>query len=274
MQLEFVPLLHIQRELYRLPRGPERFQAYLKTMLMPDGQDVRLPPLVAMNPMGKDHVPARLDAWLALDAEGVAARAVAVASARLRDTPGEFKIGLVLADDAQGGWTNRFSVELAWRVSVREFVRDGWLSAILWSSEEPTIPAVTEAVLATLFRADHLARHGPARTLREILAQEGRVMALAGCACPALASGALTRSREIIAPHLNADATDLPSVISCLFGDDAAVSLGYAPLGLPPRAGLALALHDARAVPQTSHHASTRSKIASTRNLTPSGPAS
>jgi hypothetical protein len=247
MRLGFVPLLQIQRDLYRLPRGQERFQAYLKTMVEPDGQTLRLPPLVAMNPMAKDHVPARLDALLALNAEDVAARAAAEAAARLAEVPGEFKLGLVLVDDAQGGWTNRFSVELAWRNSVREFARDGWLSAILWSSEEPTTQAVSETMSATLFRAGHLVRHGPARTLGELLTQEGRVMAQAGCTAPTLPAAELARTREIITPHLDAFATDLPTVIPCLFGDAAAESLGYTPLSLPARAGLALALHDARA---------------------------
>ncbi len=247
MNLAHVPLLQIQRDLYRLPRGRERFQTYLKTMLTPDGQGVSLLPLVAMNPMAKDHVSARLDAWLALDAEGIVARTIADAATRLADAPGEFKLGLVLADDAQGGWTNRFSVELAWRTSIREFARDGWLSAILWTSEEPTAQTVIEAVLTAIFRAVFLGIHGSARTLRDLLAQEGRVMASAGCVGPVLAPNQLTQDRAIIAPYLGADAADLPVVIPCLFGDHAAVSLGYTPLGLPLRAGLALALHDAQA---------------------------
>jgi hypothetical protein len=41
--------------------------------------------------------------------------------------------------------------------------------------------------------------------------------------------------------------TDQPTVIPALFGDAAANQLGYTPLGLSARAGLALALHDAKA---------------------------
>ena len=33
--LEYVPLLQIQRDLYRIERGPERFGAYLRTMIDP-----------------------------------------------------------------------------------------------------------------------------------------------------------------------------------------------------------------------------------------------
>lgn len=33
MNLEYVPLLQVQRDLYKLPRGFERFREYLRTML-------------------------------------------------------------------------------------------------------------------------------------------------------------------------------------------------------------------------------------------------
>jgi len=32
MTLEFLPLLQIQRDLYAMPRGMERFREYIKTM--------------------------------------------------------------------------------------------------------------------------------------------------------------------------------------------------------------------------------------------------
>jgi hypothetical protein len=51
-------------------------------------------------------------------------------------------------------------------------------------------------------------------------------------------------TREIIASHL--EAKDRPTVMACLFGDVAAHNLGYPPQGLSPRAGLALALHEAK----------------------------
>jgi hypothetical protein len=53
MKLE-VPLLQLQRELHRIPRGMDRFRQYLRVMLNDDRSDVRLPPLGIMNPMGKE----------------------------------------------------------------------------------------------------------------------------------------------------------------------------------------------------------------------------
>src|SRR6267142_1650963 len=98
MELEFVPLLNIQRDLYRLPRGMERFGAYLRTMVDANTGDLALP-LVAMNPMGKDHVPALLDRLLELEADEVSEAAVAAAREQVTDEPGRFKVGLVVADD-------------------------------------------------------------------------------------------------------------------------------------------------------------------------------
>ena len=69
MKLKYVPLVQIQRDLYRLPRGYERFREYLRTMSDAETRDLNLPPLVGMNPMGKDHLPALLEALLAFDAD-------------------------------------------------------------------------------------------------------------------------------------------------------------------------------------------------------------
>ena len=75
MKLSLLPLLQIQRDLYAMPRGMERFREYIKTMTDPDTGDLALP-LVAMNPMGKDHIPALIDEYIALDAERIASGAI------------------------------------------------------------------------------------------------------------------------------------------------------------------------------------------------------
>jgi hypothetical protein len=244
MQLEYMPLLQIQRDLYRLPRGVERFRAYLQTMIDPETRDLSLPPLVAMNPMGKDHVPALLDQLLAFDADGVAARVIAEAAPKLANIPGEFKIGLAISDDLKGGWTNRYASEFSARFESKPILKRGWLTGILWTSETPSVQTTRETALMAVYRAAYVQQHGLAQTLREMMAQEGYAMAMAGCSQPALEADDLTYTREIIAPYL--DVKDRPTLMACLFGDDAAHALGYPPQGLSPRAGFALALHEAR----------------------------
>ena len=74
-------------------------------------------------------------------------------------------------------------------------------------------------------------------------------MAVAGCTAPVLDAEDLAYTREVLRSYLDAD--DMPTAVVCLFGDAAARTLGFTPLGLSPWAGLALALHDARLRPVT-----------------------
>jgi hypothetical protein len=262
MRLDYVPLLEIQREIQGMPFGIERFRNYLRTIWNCYEADFELIPLLAANPMAKGHVTALLDALLASGAEQVAANSAAEASARLPDVPGEWKSALVVIDDLKGGWTNRFDWEFTLRFGSH-YLRDGdtpaapvkiqpprwskflWVVGALWSSEPPSAQAVRETILTAVYRIAFMHQHGTARTLHDMLAQEGQVMAMAGCTTPMLDEEDIAYTREVLAPHLGA--TDKRTCIECLFGDSAGRTLGFTPRGLSPWAGLALALHDARA---------------------------
>lgn len=241
MRLEYRPLLQIQRDLYAIPRGRLRFEQYLRTISSRDGTDIELVPLLAMNPGAKDHVAALLDALLALDADGVGACAAEDAATALEDDPGDFKAALVVVDDLMGGWTNRYAYEYDLRRPAPGDKRF-WVTGFLWSSERASARAAQEAVLSAAYRTAYVQRHGPARTLRDLLAQEGYVMSAAGCSKPALDEDEIAYTRAVLSPLLDAD--DKRTIIECLFGDDAARTLGFTPRGLNPWAGLALALHD------------------------------
>jgi hypothetical protein len=251
VKLEYVPLFQVQRNLQGLPRDYERFREYLRTIRSPDEKGLELPSLIAMNPMGKEHVTDLLDALLAMDADGIAARAAAEASARLTDTPGDAKITLIIADDLKGGWTNRYANEFTHRFgcggttgTLPHWLNDFWITGLLWSSEPASERAVREAILTAAYRAAYVERHGPARTLRQRLAQEGAVMAMAGCSEPILDTEDIAYTREVLIPFLETNA--MRTCIECLFGDAAGRTLGFTPRGLSRWAGLALALHDAR----------------------------
>jgi len=245
MTLTFVPQLQIQRNLYDLPRNMERFHAYLATMRDATTGDLKFP-LVAMNPMAGEHVPALLDAWMALGADEIAATAVRDAEERLRDVAGEFRVALVIADDLRGRWTNRYEYEFGHRVGSKPFHRRGWLTGMLWTTETPSSDAAREAASTSVYRAAYIQRQGYARTLRDTMAQEGYAMASAGCTTPALDADDLEYTRNVMARYL--DATDQPTLMTCLFGDKAVAPLGFAPLGFSDGAGLALALADAGAL--------------------------
>jgi hypothetical protein len=243
MKLEYVPLLKLQRKLYDIPRGMDRFREYLATMIDPETRDMKLP-LAAMNPMGREHLPALLDQYLSFDADGLAAQAVQEAEAQLNDISGGFKVALVIADDLRGGWTNRCSSEYGLRFGNQAYHKRGWVTGTLWTSEKPTTHIVRTEVLTAVFGTAYTQQHGVAKTLQETLAHAGYAMAHAGCTEPSLARDEIEYTREVLTPYLQTQ--NYPIIFACLFGDNAATMLGYDALGLSDRAGLALALHDAK----------------------------
>jgi hypothetical protein len=251
MKVKYVPLLPLQRLIQGLPRNHARFREYLRRIMNAEGTGPALVPLLLANPMAKDHVTALLDALLALDADGIAARATSEASIQIEHAMGEFNVGLVVVDDLLGGWTNRYATEYTVRFESGPAPKERprwmttlpWICAVLWSSEPADEEAVREAILTAIHRMAYVKQHGLAKTLRARLAQEGHVMAAAGCTRPVLDADDIAYTREVVLPLL--DAEDMRTTIEISFGDDAGRTLGFTPRGLSAWAGLALALHDA-----------------------------
>lgn len=248
MRLEYVPLLRTARDIYAMPRNYARFQHYLRTIFSSGSEHDELWPLVAMNPMANDLVKSLLDRLLDIQADEIAACACTELERSLAAIPGDFKVALVVSDDLGGGWTNRYACEFELRFAKPKrsappaWAKQSWVTCLLWSSEPASVERVLNAVKTTVLRAAYVHEHGPARTLREMLRQEGEVLTKAGCAGPSLDNDDLSYTREIISPYL--DEADMRTAIECLFGDEAARTLGFTPRGLSHWAGLALARHD------------------------------
>jgi hypothetical protein len=113
------------------------------------------------------------------------------------------------------------------------------VTGVLWTSEPASAGAVVQAVRQAVHRTAHVTRHGPARTLRQKLAQEAAVLQVSGAGGPALDPDDLLYTREVLQPLLDSD--DLPTAVVALFGDAAGATLGFRPLGLSANAGLAVA---------------------------------
>jgi uncharacterized protein YjaZ len=251
MKFELVLILEKLRDLYLIPRGPNRFQAYidLATGGATASKDIPYPPLITVNPMAKEHALEFVESLILLESEKVAQTVLEEANVRLESVeyPNAIKVGLSVLDDLKGGWTNRTFNDAA-RFKVGESLeKTGWLCVPVWTSEIPNLSELRAVVLEAACRAAFALEHGDPKSLREMMAQEGLVATFAN---RSLGFGnfefdreELEYSRAVIAPHL--DSTHQPTVIACLYGDEAAKELGYPPLGLSKNAGFQIALANA-----------------------------
>lgn len=239
MNLTYVPLLQIQRDLYDVPPGRTRFDTYIATMTDADGNMKY--PFSALNPMAKGHVPALFDAYLAMDGDEIGRQATLTTTQYHKSIKGDFQVCLVVADDLRGGWTNRIVADFAHRFESKPMIRRGWIVGMLWSSEAAAPEQIQRAVGESIGRTIHIIQYGYANTLSEMMAQEGMTQFVAGEQV-ALDEDELAYSREVIAPYLECE--ERPTQIACLYGDEAAAELGYEKMGLSQNAGFAVALAD------------------------------
>ncbi|HWO73617.1 MAG TPA: hypothetical protein VNN21_08665 [Dehalococcoidia bacterium] len=252
MRIEVIRTLDIQRELYTRPRDMSRFGWYLRQLTGDEDaggdRDVVLP-IISVNPMGKSHCLAAVEALIRLDAEAVLAEAARETEARLRSVDGEAKVALNLLDDVGGGWTDRHFSEALLRFgserSDRASRKRRFVVVPCWSSETYTRVVIHAETLAAIFRFVWREKAGAPRTLKGQLRAESLALAFAGATAPSTLAPLLTpaeleRAKEVIAAH--EDAGDFPTQFACWFGDEAAAAAGYPQLGLPHRAGFAVAL--------------------------------
>ena len=246
MRFALVPILEHLRDLYRIPRGLARFQAYINITIAgaQKTSEVAIPPLMAANPMAKEHALEFVETWMALGAEAVAGQVLEEANVRLGHVPypRTVQVGLTVLDDQKGGWTNHTFNDAGRFKTGETLEKTGWLGIGLWTSEPPKLEELRPRVLEGACRAAFVAQHGNPQTLRDMIRQEGLVAAFAGRTL-AFDAEELEYSRAVIAPHL--ESTHQPTLIACLYGDEAAKEVGYPPLGLSRNAGFQVGLADA-----------------------------
>jgi hypothetical protein len=235
------PLLETQLAVQRVPRGPARFDAYIATTVGGASKtaDLKHPHLVSMNPMGKEHVTTMLETYRDLGAETVVQRVLVDLNARL-SVERTVHIGIVAVDDLKGGWTNSHLNDFGFR--FKPLLDDGeciTLVVPLWTTRTPSIKELETLTLESAYRVVYKLHHGDPTTLREMMRQEGFAMAFAGRHLT-LETADLEYSRAVMREYL--DSLHVPTQFACLYGDAAAISVGYPPLGFSGRAGFEIGL--------------------------------
>lgn len=241
------PVLQDLRDLYDIKDRMERYHAYVA--LMTGKTRGEYLPIGSFSPMGERQA-AYLDKLVALRAEAEAQEAALRSAVRLPHEKLDVRVILVVVDEPKNGWTQRSLTDADWRFgadvdmqprSLPAKCDKHWVSVQLWTDVTPTPGYVRQETAAALYRYCHRKKFGIARTLQDMLRQEGKVLAFAGLS-PTASGPELAETRQRIAPYLASE--DYSVCMAALYGDDAAVAVGYNPLGIGKNMGFQLALHE------------------------------
>ena len=248
MDLILHPILEDCRAIYDLPGVMDRFNTYVDLMTIKRGE---LLPIGDFSPMGKRQKEF-LDKLIAIKAEDIARTACEQICKELKSND-IFRIMLVVVDEPTNGWTQRYLTDADWRFTdkiaalPKKYMPntfDRWVSINIWTVDDKMNPATIEEetivrlTRAAIFRAYFQNKNGYPSTLTEYLQQEGAALNFAG-EKNTLTIADIKESNLIIQTHLNSQ--EFPIIFAAMYGDAAAESVGYTPLGLEPMAGFVVA---------------------------------
>ncbi len=234
MKFELLPVLDKMVELYQHPATFERFKQYLKLLSGDTNNDLELP-IGAYNPMGKEHVLHKIEHMRSLKTEQLAAEIIGELNKTITDLHGDdvFKVILCLSDDLKGGWTNRYTSDYDSKFKLNALVTRKFCTPIFWTGEEIYDSTILSRTAEYCCRTVCWLQHPKPETLEEHVLQESRVadMMKKIVICP---GGPPEPVPHDIASFYEANktSTNYLAIFNFLYGDEAAASLGYQPLGI------------------------------------------
>lgn len=230
--MPFYPLstLPEMQEIYRLPRSPERFTRYLALLQGGTKADLRLP-ISGFNPMANAYAAGRLDELIDLDAPGI----LTTELSRINALPAAQKVpatgvGLNLADDLGGAWTNRPTTDYASKFTLNALVSRNFCAPFFWTSEPFSQAMIAQRIREYALRTIYWYQHGKPQTLKEHVLQENYALSTAS---PEIQSAGI-----VVPTHLagffaeDHASTDDHLIFAFLYGDAAAEPLGYKTYGV------------------------------------------
>lgn len=230
-----------------MPRGRERFENYLYRLQQGDKNDLRLP-IMGYNPMAKEHVPQKIEALLAMDAESIMAEVLVSVNEKCPPSKGpEIKVVLNLADDLHGGWTNRHTTDFDSKFKHAPLVRRHFCTPYCWTGETHSPQLIRERTEAYALRTWHHLEHPKIKTLADHLRQEVFVQSTTSHRSSLPSTEGLAEIELFYQRHQDSDL--YPLIFNFFYGDEASRSLGYSTYGIGPFTGFDFARYLANATP-------------------------
>jgi hypothetical protein len=237
------PILDTMIALYEKPRSVERFHEYLR-ILQGDSKDDMVVPVGNFNPMGKEHVPEKLQELKRLDAEAVMNEVLSVLSMNTgKESNRQFKVFIAVADDLKGAWTNHYTTDYDNKFRLNALIARNFCTPLFWTSETYSEELIRQRTLEQCIRTLYWLHAPKPKTLAEHIGQEKFVaQKSAGGKKPACD---LEFLRAFYEQHKDSEQYDL--IFNFLYGDEACRELAFPTHGVKePYAGYryAIALAD------------------------------
>ena len=236
------PTLAMMADIYELSREggarSPRFTAYVSRVEHHWG-------LSAYNPMAGQNARDTVCTLIANDAERIAFDEAQTFTARC-EFGGDITIAIVVP--SPGMWTDRLATEIQHRTTGTRRPAHG--AVMLWPGDALDDAHVRHECAAEVVRTMWTAYHGVPATLAGVLAREGLCYALAaeGGQEERGASGDGDGPAVEEAIGVLGDTTEQSEIVAVMYGDTAAATMGWSPLGVPERAGYRWAIARARKI--------------------------
>ncbi|MEL7222550.1 MAG: hypothetical protein AAGJ93_14605, partial [Bacteroidota bacterium] len=188
--------------------------------------------IASYNPMAKPHLLEKITHLKELQAEKLVSETLQQLNSALKLSSSEriIKVAINIADDLEGGWTNRYSTDFDNKFKINGLISRNFCTPILWSSENYTKELIIERTRTYAYRSLFWLNRGSRLiSLEDHLAQEVFV-AQKRNASLSFAPQDILGLKLFYEQHSK---TELYSIIfNFFYGDEAAQALGYPTYGI------------------------------------------
>lgn len=145
---------------------------------------------------------------------------------------GNFKVGIIVADDISPSLVSREMIELNRVMDMDPDLKQGCMSLLWWASDNPTPESLRLSIAEQIFKNLKVAEGKLVRTLSELVNLEAQTLRFSK-------SKTNDKKRQMwfsdFAKYMLT--ADRQMMISCFYGDEAALRISHRPLGFPKGAG-------------------------------------